>query len=91
MVSGIYTELSAASECITCSTATKGGAEGTLSILFISKADVDGQSTEMRLSEMLLLSNLQAEEEETQGTYEFETTSKSYVTARELDAARTSP
>jgi len=59
LVSGIITELSAASEFITCGTATKGGAEGTLDILFISKADVDVGEGETEETETSLLSTLQ--------------------------------
>jgi len=59
LVSGIITELSAASELITCSTATKGGAEGTLYILFISEADVDVGEGKTEETETSLLSMLQ--------------------------------
>ena len=60
-VSGIITELSAASEFITCGTATGNGADKTLYKLFMSQADVDG--VESRQTRTLLLSNVQAETE----------------------------
>jgi hypothetical protein len=60
----IVTDLSAASEFITCGTAT-GGAIGTLHEMFISQADVDeGVEGRQSVSKTTsLLSNLHAERE----------------------------
>ena len=93
MVSGIITELSAASELITCSTATKGGAEGTLYILFISEADVDVGKGETEETKTSLLSTLQVGKLNTRAMDKSKTKAEteSYVTAEGLDAARDSP
>jgi hypothetical protein len=83
---GIITDESAASEDFTWCTALKNGAEGTLYTLFISEADVDRVDT---TEGTLLLSNLQAETEEKLQVH-VKSETLSYITARELTAARVS-
>ena len=72
LVSEIITELSAASEFITCCTATWGAWVPELLRMFISQADVDGGGGRHTVS-TLLLSNLQAGIVFTCGTGESET------------------
>ena len=89
MVSGIITDLSAASEDFTCRTATYG-AEETYDEMFISEADVD--MVESRHKKLLLRSNLQAEETKgLHGKIDKSETDESSTTRGEQSAAINCP
>ena len=92
LVSEIITEFSAASEFITCCTATWGAWIPELLQMFISQADVDGGGGRHTVS-TLLLSNLQAGTVYTWDTGESKTKKRdqSIETCGELVAANTSP
>ena len=96
LVLEIITELSAASEFITCCTTTLGAWIPELILrMFISQADVDGgvEDKQSVTETTLLLSNLQAGTIFTVGTRQSETkkSRQSIVTGGELVAASTSP